>query len=517
MGLTAGLRSLSALCILAFLIILGGCAHQAQPPVPKSAALLPGLEEGTLLVANGTATPLLTNTASFVERARNADFILIGEGHTVPCDHLMQARLMQALSDSGQRFTVGLEMFPIDHQPLLDKVNAGSVPLDQFANATDWKKAWGYDSDLYRPVFETVYARKLPLRALNVPQTIVKKVSRGGISSLAPEERALLPAKIIPASDAQREALQEMFDAHRAMVNGTMTKVAGMMKGQKPAAMAGKTPSVPAPERSPDQTPDQTLKQAPQSADSQPSDMNVTGVQGSGSQPSDTQASGTRPSDILASGTLPAGMQQSVTQPSGDQSAQAASPAPKDKMTGRMDRFFLIQSLWDTAMAEQAIKAKDETGNPVVVLIGSGHVEFGWGMAHRIRKLHPESRVLLVTPWRGTEPLDPLEADMQYYCRLTHQSRMGFSLLQVDGGAQVLDVLPGSRAAKAGFMKGDIITAANGTAVDSMWVLHTAGLEAAKAGKDLVFTVLRGTVQTELVMPVGKTEESSPPQAPAAN
>jgi hypothetical protein len=48
-------------------------------------------------------------------------------------------------------------------------------------------------------------------------------------------------------------------------------------------------------------------------------------------------------------------------------------------------------------------------------------------------------------------------------------------------------------------------------------VLHTAGLEAAKARKDLVFTVLRGTVQTELVMPVGKTEESSPPQAPAAN
>jgi uncharacterized iron-regulated protein len=471
MGLTAGLRSLSALCILAFLIILGGCAHQAQPPVPKPAALLPGLEEGTLLVANGTATPLLTNTASFVECARNADFILIGEGHTVPCDHLMQARLMQALSDSGQRFTVGLEMFPIDHQPLLDKVNAGSVPLDQFANATNWKKAWGYDFDLYRPVFETVYARKLPLRALNVPQTIVKKVSRGGISSLAPEERALLPARIIPASDAQREALQEMFDAHRAMVNGTMTKVAGMMKGQKPAAMTGQKSPMPAPDS------------AAPPADSQPSDAQSSGPQSSGMQ----------------------------------QSAQATSPATKDKMTGRMDRFFLIQSLWDTAMAEQAIKAKDETGNPVVVLIGSGHVEFGWGMAHRIRKLRPESRVLLVTPWRGTEPLDPLEADMQYYCRLTHQSRMGFSLLQVDGGAQVLDVLPGSRAAKAGFMKGDIITAANGTAVDSMWVLHTAGLEAAKAGKDLVFTVLRGTVQTELVMPVGKTEDSSPPPAPAAN
>ena len=485
MGLTAGLRSLSALCILAFLIILGGCAHQAQPPVPKSAALLPGLEEGTLLVANGTATPLLTNTASFVERARNADFILIGEGHTVPCDHLMQARLMQALSDSGQRFTVGLEMFPIDHQPLLDKVNAGSVPLDQFANATDWKKAWGYDFDLYRPVFETVYARKLPLRALNVPQSIVKKVSRGGISSLAPEERALLPAKIIPASDAQRAALQEMFDAHRAMVNGTMTKVAGMMKGQKPAAMAGKAPSVPAPD---------------------------SAVPSAGSQPSDAQSAVAQ-----SSGPQSSGVQQPATQPSGEQSSQASSPAPKDKMTGRMDRFFLIQSLWDTAMAEQAIKAKDETGNPVVVLIGSGHVEFGWGMAHRIRKLRPESRVLLVTPWRGTEPLDPLEADMQYYCRLTHQSRMGFSLLQVDGGAQVLDVLPGSRAAKAGFMKGDIITAANGTAVDSMWVLHTAGLEAAKAGKDLVFTVLRGTVQTELVMPVGKMEESAPPKAPAAN
>ncbi|UZP66970.1 ChaN family lipoprotein [Desulfovibrio mangrovi] len=465
MGLTEGLRSLTALCILVFLIILGGCAHQAQPPTPDPSPFSQTFAEGSLLVANGTSAPLLLNTAAFVERTRNADYILIGEGHTVPCDHLMQSRLMEALADSGLRFTVGLEMYPADHQPLLDKVNAGAVPFEQFANATNWKKAWGYDFDLYRPVFKTAYARKLPLRALNVPQAIVKKVSRGGVSSLSEEERAQLPAKIIPASDAQRAALQEMFDAHRAMVNGTMTKTPAMPEQKTDAAAR---PEAKAKSDASEQA------AAPASGDAKPD--------GSNAKPAD-----------------------------------ASVPAPKDKMTGRMDRFFLIQSLWDTAMAEQAIKAREETGNPVVILIGAGHVEFGWGMAHRIRKLRPESSVVFVTPWRGTEPVDPLEADMQYYCRLTHQSRMGFSLLQVDNGAQVMDVVPDSRAAKAGFMKGDIITAANGTPVDSMWVLHTAGLAAAKAGKNLVFTILRDSLQMELVMPAGKTEAPPTQAVPAAN
>ncbi len=432
MGLATGIRRLSTLCILAFLFIPGGCAFQAQPPVSPSAHEAPasGLTEGSLFLPPTSSQPtnasLLTPlaTADILARARNADFILIGEGHTVPCDHLVQSRLITALADAGIRFTVGLEMFPVDHQPLLDKVNAGAVPLASFANATDWKTAWGYDFDLYRPVFEAVYAHRLPLRALNVPQPIVKKVSRDGLDALTDTERALLPDAIIPASEDQKAALQPMFDAHRAMANGTM----GMH---------------------------------------------------------------------VQNGTM---------------GTTAAPAPPKSPMTGRMDRFFLIQALWDTAMAQQAVRARDTGNMPVVVLIGSGHVEFGWGLAHRIRTLRPGSTILMVSPWRGTDPVDQLEADLRYYCRQTHQSRLGFTLLQEPSGATVLALVPGSRAERAGFLKDDRIILANGVAVDSMWVLHTEAIRASMSGKNMVFTVQRGKTELELSMPV---QAVSPAAAPA--
>lgn len=472
MGLTTGIRRLTTLCILVYLSFLGGCAFKAQPPFSKAgAATHMGLAEGSLLLPNGTSAPLLMSNDAFLERAGTADFILLGEGHTVPCDHLIQSRLINVLAESGTRFSIGLEMFPTDHQPMLDKALAENVPLAAFANATDWKNAWGYNFDLYRPVIEAAYTHKLPLHALNVPQAIVKKVSRRGISSLTAEERALLPAKIIPASDAQREALQEMFDAHKAMVNGTMSMG---HKGDK-AMQAGNA----------------TM---PSRTGSSPMAMhNATMPPPLTGQPAGMQKDAK---------SVPAASTATTPMATASAAAQTNGTAPADSMTGRMDRFFLVQALWDTAMASEAIKVREQTGNPVVVILGSGHVEFGWGMAHRIRKLRPDSKILLVAPWRGIDPIDPLEADVRYYCRLTHQSKLGFTLLQTESGAEVQEVIADSRAAKAGFMKGDIVTAANGTPVDSMWVLHTVGMEAAKSGKDMAFTVLRGTVQMELIMPV---------------
>lgn len=443
------------LCILVCMALLGGCAHRPQPPVsslpPVTAALPADMAEGSLLLHDASPASL----DDFLRHARQADFILLGEGHTVPCDHLIQSRLLQALAESGIRPAVGLEMLSTDRQPALDAVNNGTVPLANFADAVDWKKEWGYPFDLYRPVFETVYAHRLPLHALNVPQRIVRKVSRGGVSSLSDEERALLPERIIPASDAQREALQDMVNAHKAM--RTMRN-----------ATRQDVPS-------------------PSATDAQPD----AGVQpGTGAQTdSGPQAdSGTQ----AESGT------------------QADAAAQPDRLAGSMERFFLVQSLWDTAMAEQAIAAHEARNAPVVVLIGAGHVEFGWGLAHRIRTLRPESTVLMLTPWRGTEPVDPQEADMRFFCRLAHKSRMGFTLVQTEEGALVESVNPGSRAEQAGFEAGDVILSVNGTPTDSMWVLHRAGAEAAKSNTPLAFDIRRG--EARLTLSVSMPSRQGPGQ-----
>lgn len=468
MGLATGIRRLTTFCILVLLSFLGGCAHDARPPFSwqtQGGSIPQQLLQGTLLQPqNGTSSgvPVSMDTAAFLERAKTADYILIGEGHTVACDHQVQARLLSVLASAGMPVTVGLEMFPVDHQDRLDAVNAGQVPLARFADTTGWKHAWGYDVDLYRPVLETVYRYHLPLRALNVPQALVKKVSRGGVESLTEAERVTLPHTIIPAPDDQRDALQEMVQAHRAMANGTMPGMRSAKKGDASRAEQSM------PERNAEGTHDASMKK-------------------------------------------PAGPDGAM----GREGQQGDHPASPMAMTGRMDRFFLIQSLWDTAMAERAIAAREEGGRPVVVLIGAGHVEFGWGIAHRIRTLRPQASVLLLTPWRGTEPVDPSEADIRYFCRLTHQSRLGFTLMPEAEGVRIVGVAAASRAQQAGFAPGDLITMADGKTVDSLWVLHMAGIAAAKEGRPVMFTIRRANRVLELaISPMkeggGAAQEDSP-------
>ncbi len=463
------------LCLLLLLSLSGGCAParspvshslshetaQASSPRPVSQPdpiylAMPLPPEGSLLLPDGAPLP----DGQFAARARAADYILLGEGHTSPCDHAVQARSIRQLAESGMRFVVGMEMFSTDMQPLLDRVNRGEVPLEDFEQAVDWKRAWGYDYALYRPVIEAIYAHRLPMVALNVPRALVRTVSREGLEALSPEERAQLPETIIPPVDAQRAALSEMVRAHSGMIRRAQNST---VESAPLSAMPASTPtnrSVPMPE---------------------PAASSISGDHKTSAQP--------------ASGT-----------------PSPAQPATVAKPTG-MDSFFLVQSLWDTAMARESIRARQTSGLPVVALLGSGHVEFGWGIPHRIRALDPGSAILAITPWRGPSnplrPIDPMEADLRFYCPATHQSRMGFTLTEKENGAYITAISPGSPADKAGFRAGDLLVSVNEKPVNSLWVLHTAAREAAVTNRPLVFIVLREGVQREIFLPTG-----APPAAP---
>jgi hypothetical protein len=129
----------------------------------------------------------------------------------------------------------------------------------------------------------------------------------------------------------------------------------------------------------------------------------------------------------------------------------------KDK---ELDRFMIVQSAWDSKMAESAAEARNKYEKPVAVLAGGGHVEYGWGIAYRLLVLDPGAATLQVMPWRGDGRWIPRPRTCFYYCPETHASRLGFTLEARDKSALVVEVQPGSAAAKAGFAAGDILTAA---------------------------------------------------------
>lgn len=157
-----------------------------------------------------------------------------------------------------------------------------------------------------------------------------------------------------------------------------------------------------------------------------------------------------------------------------------------------LQRFLLIQSLWDTQMAHLAAAWHKATGRPMVILTGSGHVNFGHGIAHRLAVLEDAPRILTLTPWRG-EPLDPALADVFFFCpEEPARQRLGVKITWQDGQAVIMDVLPGSRAEKADLRAGDIILVAGGQPVDALDVLHQEGMSAVTHNQPLSLKILRG-------------------------
>ncbi|MEF3695617.1 ChaN family lipoprotein [Desulfolutivibrio sp.] len=175
-----------------------------------------------------------------------------------------------------------------------------------------------------------------------------------------------------------------------------------------------------------------------------------------------------------------------------------------DVSAARLRSFLSVQALWDTQMAFAAVAAQARSGRPALILAGGGHVEFGDGIAARIRRLDPDAAILTIMPWRGGLDPEPGEADLFFYCPLVFQSRLGFSLEMSDTSgktpapALVTAVAPGSRAEAAGVLPGDAIVAVAGRPVSSLLDLHKAAMDAGREKTPLRLTVLRGGESLDL-------------------
>ncbi|OGR36659.1 MAG: hypothetical protein A2051_02105 [Desulfovibrionales bacterium GWA2_65_9] len=396
-----------ATLLLAALFLLGACARPApqQPAMQVSFLPVPGeflTDQGDRLAPEGLR-----------QRAAAAAYILVGESHGNPCDHEAEARILTILAHAkvppAAQIVVGLEMAPAALNPVLKEFSGGTIASEDLERRLDWKTNWGHPFAKYLPVFRAIRDWKLPVVGLNVPPGVIRRLSAAAmanasaadpVAALSAEDRATLPARIIPPAPEQLAFLREVMGSHPK-------------QAQKPAATAA-----------------------------------------------------------------------------------GASVDPRQEA-----RFLLIQSVWDSAMAEQAVNARKALGRPVVLLAGAAHVEGGLGIARRLRVLDPGATVLLISPWRG-DAFDRADADVRVYCPESFESRMGMTLesrpLVLGGrGDQDLQVLVsavrrGSKAEAAGLRPGDVVLRAGGYRMRSLNALHLAGSDAYREKKSLVFVIRRG-------------------------
>ncbi|MFM5734465.1 ChaN family lipoprotein [Aeromonas hydrophila] len=138
-------------------------------------------------------------------RVADADIVLVGELHTHPAVHLLQARMLAGLAADSRHLALSMEQFSRADQPVLDAYLAGRI--GEAALIRDGNAWPNYQSD-YRPLVEFAKAHHLPVIAANAPKPLVSCVGQEGpawLEQLPASRRSQLARTLTLGDDPYRQ------------------------------------------------------------------------------------------------------------------------------------------------------------------------------------------------------------------------------------------------------------------------------------------------------------------------
>ena len=154
--------------------------------------------------------------AAFWARLQRARAICVGEDHPNPHHHWVQLRVMQEIvKKKPAKLALGLEMVQRPFQGPLDDYAAKRIDAAALRSRVGWEERWGYDWEFYGPTIDTAIGAGAHVLALNAARELAKKISKQGLESLTPDEKALVPE--LKLDDAKHRA---WFDALMADMGG---------------------------------------------------------------------------------------------------------------------------------------------------------------------------------------------------------------------------------------------------------------------------------------------------------
>ena len=162
-------------------------------------------------VRQGRAIPARDLFAELAKRK----VVLLGEKHDNVDHHVLQAKVIRALTDAGRRPAIAFEMLDADEQAV---VTAAVLehPRDPsaIAAAVRWdRKGWPPWPE-YAPIGEAALAFDLPIVAANLPLAEVRAIAHAGLGAIDAQESARLGLdQEMPAPLAQ-SLEEELVAAH---------------------------------------------------------------------------------------------------------------------------------------------------------------------------------------------------------------------------------------------------------------------------------------------------------------
>ena len=134
--------------------------------------------------------------------------VLLGESHDRAAQHLWQMHVAAGILAHRDDIVMGFEMFPARLNNVLQQWVMGELSEREFIEKSQWSSVWGFDPELYMPLFRFCRAFQVPMIGLNCRRGLVSEVGKDGWDSISDENREGLSE----AWPATREYRQYLFD-----------------------------------------------------------------------------------------------------------------------------------------------------------------------------------------------------------------------------------------------------------------------------------------------------------------
>ncbi len=136
--------------------------------------------------------------------------VLLGEVHDQIEHHRWQLHTLLALHGREPSLAIGLEMLPRSAQGVLDDWVAGKLSADELLRQSRWSEVWGFDAEMYLPIFHFARQHRVPMIALNVERALISRVADDGWQAVPKDLREGV-GDPSAASDDYRDALAQIF------------------------------------------------------------------------------------------------------------------------------------------------------------------------------------------------------------------------------------------------------------------------------------------------------------------
>jgi len=175
---------------------------------------------------------------SFPEMIREMEksrFVYVGETHNSLPIHDIQLKVIRALHTIDKNLSVGLEMFPVSSQEVLNKWSLAILTPEEFIQESRWYVHWNLNFKFYENIFLFTKENKIPLYALNAPRPLIHKIRMKGWVTLSDEEKTGIPEPDLTHPE-HRKLIRAIFEStpipHRMKGKGLEMAFEGLYRAQ---------------------------------------------------------------------------------------------------------------------------------------------------------------------------------------------------------------------------------------------------------------------------------------------